>query len=58
MIASEAPLTLGGVLKPPLLLWHLWRVLAVSPWPGPHLSWRCAGIPVQPSQRQGSREVT
>lgn len=47
MTASEVPLTLGGILKLPLLLWCLWRLLAALAWPGPHLPWRCGGIPVQ-----------
>lgn len=48
---SETPLTLGGVGKLPLLLWSLWCLLAASLWPGPHLPWRCGGIPVQPLPR-------
>lgn len=35
----------------PLLQWSLWCLLAASPRPGPHLPWRCGGIPVQPPPR-------
>lgn len=51
MAASEALLTLGGIWKMPLLQWSLWCLLAASPGPGPHLPWRCGGIPVQPPPR-------
>lgn len=49
MTASEAPLTLGGILKLPLLLWRLWRLRAVSAGPGPHPPWRCGETPAPPS---------